>query len=508
MKKAVVLALAVIVLVMALPMGASAVEEENGDYRLLAITFDDGPGPYTEGLLDALAERNVKATFFMVGNLAKRYPDLVARMAEEGHQLGNHTWDHSDLSKLSSARIKDKLDSTQQVLEESGGVETTCYIRPPYGAMNSTVRQAAGAPLILWSVDPLDWKYRNADTVYNNIMGAVKDGDIILLHDIHETSVKAAVRVIDALLDQGYEFVTVSELLRRRGVEAENGVAYYSARNKGINLGPAESEAPEPEPDPEPVDPEAYDEALLDQHPAYDSIRYVRFRGLYPEEGDFGPNRYMTRGLFAEMLGKFDKVDIANFALCAFKDVSPEAEYSRYISWADWRGFMTGYGGGLFGPEDKITREQLAAILVRYLSFIGLAPTTSGAVGRYTDVSEISPWAKDGVDICTATGLLAGRDDGSFDPRGYATRAQCAIIFERMAKRIAPYDYECDIAAMNGLPLPEPPAGETPEKKTETDLGPSTAAAKMSASDGVTAAAGVAAAAVLFASDRKKEKKS
>ena len=504
LKKAAALALAAVVLLMALPMVASAAEEENGDYQLLAITFDDGPGPYTEGLLDALAERNVKATFFMVGNLAKRYPDLVARMAEEGHQLGNHTWDHSDLSKLSAAKIQDKLDSTQSLLEELGGAETTCYIRPPYGALNSTVKKTAQAPLILWSVDPLDWKYRNADTVYNNIMGAVKDGDIILLHDIHETSVKAAVRVIDKLLGQGYEFVTVSELFRRRGVEPENGVSYFSARNKGVNLGPLE-------PEPEPVDPEAYDEALLDQHPAYPSIRYVRFRGLYPAEGDFGPNKYMTRGLYAEMLGKFDKVAINNFAPCAFKDVPVDAEYARYISWADWRGFMTGYGGGLFGPEDRITREQLAAILVRYLSSLGLAPTTSGASARYTDYAQISPWARDGVDICTATGLLAGRDDGSFDPHGYATRAECAIIFERMAQRISPYEYECEIAEMNGLPLPEPPAGAEPEPEPEPEnetLGPSAAAAKMSASDGVTAAAGVAAAAALFVSDRKKEKKS
>lgn len=211
--------------------------------KLVAITFDDGPGAYTAELLDGLKARGAHATFFCVGTQAKARLSIVKREVSEGHQIGNHTTNHPQLTKLSAAGIRDELNNCRKYLVQAGG-EQTYYVRPPYGSYNSTVKSVANAPLILWSVDTLDWKYRNADTVYNNIMRETKDGSIVLLHDLYKTSVQGALRAITDLKKQGYEFVTVKELLRRRGIQAQNGYNYSSAYNYGITL-PAE-EAPGP----------------------------------------------------------------------------------------------------------------------------------------------------------------------------------------------------------------------------------------------------------------------
>ena len=176
--------------------------------KLVALTFDDGPGPYTSRLLDGLKERGVEVTFFMVGSSVSRYPELVKRMYQEGHQLANHSYDHPDFTGLSDSEIRSQISRTNALLDKAAGAGSTYMVRAPYGSTNSRVRSVVGAPLTYWSVDPQDWKDRNATTVKNRVVSNAHDGAIILLHDIHSTSVDGALAAIDVLLDEGYEFVT------------------------------------------------------------------------------------------------------------------------------------------------------------------------------------------------------------------------------------------------------------------------------------------------------------
>ena len=208
--------------------------------KLIAITFDDGPGPYTQTLLNGLKSRNVPATFFMTGVNGsygvKNYNSLLSQMVADGHQLANHSWGHPTFSKLSASEIQSQINQVGTYLTNAMGGSYNYLVRIPGGENTATIRANVAHPIITWSVDPLDWKYHNADTVYNNIMKSAGDGSIILLHDIYQTSVQGGLRAIDTLKSQGYEFVTVSELFRRRGISLQNGVVYSSAPNKGTTL--------------------------------------------------------------------------------------------------------------------------------------------------------------------------------------------------------------------------------------------------------------------------------
>ncbi|CAL8973795.1 hypothetical protein PROP_01255 [Propionicimonas sp. T2.31MG-18] len=186
--------------------------------KCVALTFDDGPVSGTAELLDILARKEVKATFFMVGSNAATKPQLVRRMAAEGHVLGNHTWDHQQLTRLSRAAIRIEIDRTNAQIRKAAGVTPT-LLRPPYGATNPTVRGVAadlGMSQILWNVDPLDWKDRNSSTVASRVLAAARPGSIVLSHDIHPTTVKAYARIIDGLRAKGFTLVTVPELLGSR----------------------------------------------------------------------------------------------------------------------------------------------------------------------------------------------------------------------------------------------------------------------------------------------------
>ena len=203
--------------------------------KLVAITFDDGPSKYTNELLDGLKKLKAKATFFMVGSNVSAYPDTVRRMKDEGHQLATHTMSHANLPKLSPDKILYEVEEVDRRIDKvTGGGKY--YLRPPYGAFNSTVKSTVKTPMIHWSLDTEDWRYRNADSVYNVIVNHIHDGDIILLHDLYETSVKGALHAIEDLQKQGYVFVTVEQLFRRRGIEPEDGKVYFDAPNLGINL--------------------------------------------------------------------------------------------------------------------------------------------------------------------------------------------------------------------------------------------------------------------------------
>ena len=196
---------------------------------MLALTFDDGPSAHTERLLDAFAANGGKGTFFVVGNMIDGRVEALRRMAAEGHEIGGHSWDHRQLTKLSTEELTDQFMSTRAKIYSITGLDATT-MRPPYGSCDDQVKAKAeklGIALINWSVDTLDWKYKDADTVYKAVMDGAKDGAIILCHDLHKTTVDAMERAIPALIAEGYQLVTVTELLSSDGGTVTAGKLYF-----------------------------------------------------------------------------------------------------------------------------------------------------------------------------------------------------------------------------------------------------------------------------------------
>lgn len=183
--------------------------------KCVALTFDDGPGPKTPELLDILAKEKVPATFMLVGRAVKTYPDIVAREVKEGHVLANHTWSHPQLTKISDSKINKEITSTLEAIKKVVPNAEVNLTRPPYGAFNSRVTAALKSlkqSVILWDVDTLDWKNRNPQSVLEQVKKQTKAGSIILMHDIHPTSIQAVPDIIKHLRSQGYTLVTVPEL--------------------------------------------------------------------------------------------------------------------------------------------------------------------------------------------------------------------------------------------------------------------------------------------------------
>ena len=196
------------------------------DGPFVALTFDDGPKASTTPiLLDGLSQRGVHATFFVIGQNVEGSEDLLLRMDREGHQIGLHTFHHRSLAEVNGADFYAEVDELRDTLSGLLGREDF-MLRPPYGMITPSNRARAGAPIILWSVDPEDWSDRDSDRQTAAILDHVTDGSIILLHDIYASSVETALRVVDSLMAKGYKFVTVEELFALRGVTPENGVEY------------------------------------------------------------------------------------------------------------------------------------------------------------------------------------------------------------------------------------------------------------------------------------------
>lgn len=185
--------------------------KDTGGKKVVVFTFDDGPSKYTAGLLDGLKKRGVRATFFMLGCNVGRYKDTVKRMGEEGQEVANHSWSHTYITKMSAKQFEKEIKDTNDVIEKYAGKRPTLF-RPP-GGMYKNNFVPESLKMVLWSVDTNDWKYRNEDHVYNHIINTAKSGDVVLMHDLYETSVKGALRAIDTLKAEGYEFITYSELL-------------------------------------------------------------------------------------------------------------------------------------------------------------------------------------------------------------------------------------------------------------------------------------------------------
>ena len=214
------LALVLSVSLMVLPVRAEAP-------KYVALTFDDGPsGKYTRKLLDGLYDRGVQATFLLCGYRMKDYPDLTRRIWEEGHEIGYHGFTHKNMQQMSRREIAGELEDSGALLPE--GCQPV-FLRPPGGCCSDAVRQVAqvrNLAILGWSVDPRDWATHDTASVERFVLKNVKDGDIVLLHDMSDSSVKAALDIVDVLLEKDYEIVTVSRLVRIRGVKLKPGRMY------------------------------------------------------------------------------------------------------------------------------------------------------------------------------------------------------------------------------------------------------------------------------------------
>ena len=199
------------------------------DKPMIALTFDDGPSAHTQRLLDIFKKYGGKGTFFVLGNTLDNRKDTLKRMVAEGHEIGNHSWSHRQFTNIGIDEVKDEIMMTRAKIYDITGVDCT-IVRPPYGACSDEIRalgKEIGVSYINWSVDTLDWKTKNAEAVFKEIMKDASDGHIILCHDLHKTTVDAMEKVIPALIDEGYQLVTVSELLTCRGGAVEVGKMYY-----------------------------------------------------------------------------------------------------------------------------------------------------------------------------------------------------------------------------------------------------------------------------------------
>lgn len=191
---------------------------------MLALTFDDGPGEYTDELLDCLEENNARATFFMLGQNVEYYPEIPKRMLEIGCEIGSHSWNHPDLLSLSLDEVASQFERTDNALIEACGQAAT-VARAPYGSSDQSIYDTVGKPFFMWSLDSLDWDYRDVQKDYDVVMnGDLTDGTIILMHDIHPETVEAALRLIPDLTEKGYKLVTLSELAEAKDVDLQNAL--------------------------------------------------------------------------------------------------------------------------------------------------------------------------------------------------------------------------------------------------------------------------------------------
>ncbi len=200
------------------PDDAVGAEPTQGDVRAeqrrrVALTFDDGPHPvYTEELLDGLKERDVKATFFVIGENIPGNEDIIRRMDEEGHLIGNHTYNHVKISDMSKEDACEQIEKTSALIRDLTGKDTE-FVRPPFGEWNKDLECSFVMIPVFWDVDPKDWTTKNVSDVVRRVLENTENGDIILLHDCYKSSVQAALEIVDELQGRGYEFVTVDELI-------------------------------------------------------------------------------------------------------------------------------------------------------------------------------------------------------------------------------------------------------------------------------------------------------
>ena len=196
--------------------------------KMVALTYDDGPSANTPKILDTLEKYDAVATFFVVGNRVSTYSNTVKRAYGMGCEIGNHTYEHKILTRADAAGIREQVSKTNAAVKNITGTDPI-VMRPPGGCVNDTVKSQTGMPMILWSIDTLDWRTRNAASTKTAVLDHVKDGDIVLMHDLYEATANASTTIIPTLVERGYQLVTVSELAECRG-GMKDGCLYYSFR--------------------------------------------------------------------------------------------------------------------------------------------------------------------------------------------------------------------------------------------------------------------------------------
>lgn len=538
--------------------------------KLIALTFDDGPGKDTKRLLDGLRKLGAHCTFFVVGQYASIYPSTIKQCYEDGHQIASHSYTHPFLTNLSDSEIRSEMKKTNDAVNKAIGCELTLMVRPPYGDYNDRVLNVLGVPAFYWSDDSGDWwSGATANSVYNNTMKTAGDGDILLLHDSHSWSVDAALRIVEALQAQGYEFVTVSELFRRRGVSLLPGHIYSWLRANGTNLPGISKPTITTEPTTKGMQvtmtsdpgtdiyytldgsvPNAASNHytgpfyLLDEttvtavagydmngsrssrtqvtvpampsdevpaisvtddgmvkieaegdiyytvdnnEPDFDSTKYegeflpepdcfikafaysgkegiARSRTVtlyysalrnlfddilpgewYTEAVDtavseslmvgtaqyhFSPAQSVTRAQIVTVLFRLSGDDAPEEA-SKFGDIPKDEWYSDAVIWAEKNDIVAGYDDGLFHPNTEITREQTAAILLRYAKYYGYDTTGRTSLSSFTDGSKTSSYAKDAMSWAVNKGIFSGSTNNSLMPKGTLTRAQMASVITR-----------------------------------------------------------------------------
>lgn len=448
MKRVLSMLLALVMMMGLLYAGPGVTAQDTGS-KLIAITFDDGPGPYTARLLDGLKARGAKATFFMVGYNIANYPDLVARAYNEGHQIANHSSNHADLTTLSAAGVSNNIQSVNNMLDKACGTGTKYMVRAPYGSFNRQVSSAVGAPLVMWSVDTLDWKYRNSETVKNNILRDAFDGAIVLLHDIHSTTIGGALAALDVLKSRGYEFVTVRELFRRRGRSFSNGISYYSSSPNGADLGAVA--APEIT-----WKPEAGKLRVTITGPEGAAIYYstdgsaikqtsAKYTGPFLVNApcklkavaayDLNGSRSETaEAAVAKPLAQEPAMRVED-GMLALSCSSPGATIYYALHGAqDSHGTQTYTGPVPIAPG---TTAYSYAAGENYLSSAQAKGFYSPRKNFFRDVFP-GQWYYEDMDRAAASGLLTGLGSGVFAPGDPVTRAQLAVLLHRLSGEEAP----------------------------------------------------------------------
>ena len=406
MKKWKRMAVAVVLLCFCLTLPAQAAQT-----KLIALTFDDGPDlTHTPQVLQALNDHRARGTFFVVGKWLPGKRALVEEMVAQGHQIANHTFSHEPLTGKTPAEIRDEVFRTADALREMTGQETF-LVRPPFGLRSQAAIASVPAPVILWNRDPARGRQVPGPRMAQSVISTARDGDIILLHDTTRYNVDATVLILDALEAKGFNFVTVDELFRLRGVPLRDGVAYKRAENP---------------------DPQGWDEANLSAHWAWDAIRVMRDMGYMTGSGHgWGPNRSLTRGTAATVLWRMSgsPAPAPTHQGHRFQDVARGSGYAAPVAWAGEQGVMEGETAKRFGVDEPVTREQLYVMVARLVQRQKL-PVHSGAdYQHYDDDNRISPYARDSVAFLRRLGFASANDVEVFRPGDSATRAEAAELF-------------------------------------------------------------------------------
>jgi peptidoglycan/xylan/chitin deacetylase (PgdA/CDA1 family) len=196
-----------------------------GDKKAICLTWDDGPSPYTKTIMKALKDNGAKGTFFVVGNRVNSYKKILKQNYDQGNQIGNHSWSHPDLSRMKKSKIRKQVNNTNKKIKAVTG-ETPRIMRTPYGVATKKVKSTVGMPIVLWSIDTLDWKTRNANKTYKAVIKNARDGDIVLMHDLYKQTANASKKIIPELKKKGFQMVTVEEMALLKGVSLKNGGVY------------------------------------------------------------------------------------------------------------------------------------------------------------------------------------------------------------------------------------------------------------------------------------------